>query len=328
MLILLASLPVILVPVLDILKTNLFLPGVMIKPGYFLLILIIFLAPVCLVTGFNYSLLVNAFRSEETWFTKVYAQEAAGSLIGGLVVSFIFVQWISVIQSLLFLPLFVAIVFAFIRKKTKFIITVAITLIIIAISAIFQLDNRLKSSLFINQKVLDSRETYYGNITVTENGGQYNFFENGSLLYTTDNTITSEEYTHYALMQHKDPKNVLLVSGGLAGMVSEMLKYSSIENVDYVEVNPQLISMAAKYSLLPTDKRVHLIVGDGRRYIQQTKKKYDIVIFAVPDPSSLQINRFYTNELLAILKQKLQPGAVILYGISSSGNYMSERKPE
>jgi spermidine synthase len=326
MLLLMASLPVILVPMLDILKTSLFLPGVMVNPGYFLLILIIFLAPVCLITGFIYSLLVNAFRSEETWFTKVYALEAAGSLIGGLVVSFIFVQWISVIQSLLVLMLFSAIVLTFIRKTIKSIITVTIALIIIAISAIFQLDYRLKSSLFNNQKVLDSRETYYGNITVSENGGQYNFFENGSLLYTTDNTITSEEYTHYALMQHKDPKDILLVSGGLAGMVSEILKYSSVENVDYIEMNPQLINMAAKYSPLPTDKRVHFIAGDGRRYIQQTKKKYNIVIFAVPDPSSLQINRFYTNELLAILKEKLQPGAVILYGISSSGNYMSEEK--
>ena len=55
-------------------------------------------------------------------------------------------------------------------------------------------------------------------------------------------------------------------------------------------------------------------------------KKYDVVIFAVPDPSSLQINRFYTNGFIAILKQKLFPGAVVLYSVSASGNYMSTEK--
>jgi spermidine synthase len=325
-LILFAFLPVVLVPLLDILKTSLFLPGVMVNPAYFLLILVVFLTPICLLSGFIYSFLVNTYRSGDAGFTKVYALEATGSLIGGLVVSFVFVQWLSVIQSLLIMLLLVIILFAFIQKEIKYFVAVAIMLAAVVLSGIFQLDNRLKSFLFINQKVLDSKETYYGNITITENAGQYNFFGNGSLLYTTDNTITSEEYTHYALMQHSHPKDVLLVSGGIAGMVSEILKYKSVENVDYIELNPQLISMAAKYQPLPTDKRVHLIYDDGRRAIQHVKKKYDVVIFAVPDPSSLQINRFYTDEFLALLKQKLNPGAVILYGVSSSADYMSAGK--
>lgn len=325
-LILFAFLPVVLVPLLDILKTYLFLPGVMVNPAYFLIILIIFLTPVCLLSGFIYSLLVNTYRSGEAGFTKVYALEATGSLIGGLVVSFVFVQWLSVIESLLILLLLVVILFAFIQKEIKYFIAVAVMLAVVLFSGFFQLNNKLKSFLFINQKVLDSKETYYGNITITESAGQYNFFGNGSLLYSTDNTITSEEYTHYAMMQHKQPKDILLVSGGIGGMVSEILKYNSVESVDYIELNPQLISMAAKYAPLPSDKRVHLIYDDGRRAIQRVNKKYDVVIFAVPDPSSLQINRFYTDEFLIILKEKLNRGAVILYGISSSGNYLSAEK--
>jgi spermidine synthase len=222
--------------------------------------------------------------------------------------------------------LLVVILFAFIQKEMKYYVAVAITVSVVILSGIFQLDNRLKSFLFINQKVLDSKETYYGNITITENAGQTNFFGNGSLLYTTENTITNEEYTHYALMQHPHPKKVLLVSGGIGGIVAEILKYPSVENIDYVELNPKLISMAAKYAPLPNDKRIHLIFDDGRRAIQRSDKKYDVVIFAVPDPSSLQINRFYTDEFLVILKKKLNPHAVILYGISSSGNYMSAEK--
>ncbi len=324
-LIVLACIPLVLVPLLYILKPILFLPGIMVNPAYFLLIQVIFLTPVCLLCGFIYSILIKTYRSVDENFTKVYALEAVGSLAGGLVVSFVLVQWISVFQSLLVLLFLAVIIFAIIHKKTWYYYVIAIAFIII-LSGVFSLNNRLKSFIFINQHVLDSKETYFGNITITENAGQYNFFGNGSLLYTTDNTMINEEYTHYALMQHPHPKDVLLVSGGIGGMISEILKYKSIENADYVELNPQLINMAAKYKPLPADKRVHILFDDGRHYIEHARKKYDVVIFAVPDPSSLQINRFYTNGFIAILKQKLFPGAVVLYSVSASGNYMSTEK--
>ena len=325
-LLLFAFLPVVIVPLLDVLKTSMFPPGIMVNPTYFLLILVVFLAPVCLLSGFIYSLLVNTFRYEGNGFSKVYALEAAGSLLGGLIVSFVFVQRLSVIQSLLILLLLATILFAVIRKEIKDYIAVTIALAAVVLSGIFQLDNLLKSFLFVNQKVLCSKETYYGNVTITENSGQYNFFGNGSLLYTTDNTVTNEEYTHYALMQHRNPKVILLVSGGIAGMVAEILKYSSVESVDYVELNPKLIGLAAKYMPLPADQRVHLIFDDGRRAVQRTTKKYDVVILAVPDPSSLEINRFYTDEFLSLLKKKLNHGGIVLYGLSSSGNYLSAEK--
>jgi spermidine synthase len=226
------------------------------------------------------------------------------------------------------LLLVTTILFALIRQETRHYFAVAASLAIIAISWNFRLDHRLKSFLFVNQKVLSSNETWYGNVTITENSGQYNFFGNGTLLYTTDNTISSEEYTHYALMQHGNPKDILLVSGGIAGMIAEILKYKSVESVDYVELNPKLIGLASKYSPLPDDQRVHLIFDDGRRTIQRSSKKYDVAILAVPDPSSLQINRFYTDEFMAILKRKLNPGAVVLYALSSSGNYMSAEKKQ
>jgi spermidine synthase len=322
----LALLPVVLVPLLEVLKITIFPPGIMVNPAYFLLILIVFLSPVCLLSGFIYSILVNAYESEENGFSKVYALEAAGSMGGGLVVSFVLIQWLSVIQSLLVLLLLVTFLFAILRNKARFYALLVIYFAVVILSGIMELDNKLKSFLFVNQKILESKETRFGNVTITENSGQYNFYGNGSLLYTSDNTITREEYIHYALMQHPNPKEVLLVSGGISGMVAEILKYNSVVNVDYMELNPRLIGLATKYIPLPSDKRVHLLYGDGRLAIQRTDKKYDAVIIAVPDPSSLQINRYYTNDFISIMKQKLNPGAVILYGVSSSGNYLSAEK--
>ena len=325
-LLLLAFLPLALVPLLEIFKSSFFLPGIMVHPAWFLLILLVFLSPVCLVSGFIYSLMVHACQSENNGFTRVYSLEAAGSLAGGLIVSLVFVRWLSVIQAFLILLLLVTLLFAILRKRSRFAIGVVLLILTLIASSVFQFDKKLKSFLFVNQKVLESKETIYGNVSVTESAGQFNFFVNGSLFCSTDNTITSEEYTHYAMIQHHNPKKVLLVSGGTAGMISEILKYKTVETIDYVELNPEIIYLANKYLPISKDKRVHIIFGDCRRAIQSSSQKYDVVIFALPDPSSLQINRFYTNEFMGILKQKLNTEAVILYGLSSSGNYMSEEK--
>jgi spermidine synthase len=74
---------------------------------------------------------------------------------------------------------------------------------------------------------------------------------------------------------------------------------------------------------LPADKRISVIEGDGRRFIIRNKKTWDVVIFAVPDPSSLQINRYYTVDFLKILKSRLNKDAVVLFGVSPAGNYIS-----
>lgn len=322
----LSVLPVVIIPMLGIFKSVIFLPGTMVHPAIFLLIILVSLAPLCLVSGYTYALLVNASIIEPYGFTKVYILEAAGSLAGGLVVSLAFASWLTVIESILLLPLMVTALLAILMKKTSYFIGAGIVLLIFIVQEASHLDVKLKSLLFVNQKVQESKETIYGNLTVTESAGQFNFFVNGSLFCNTDNTTTSEEYTHYAMIQHQNPKNVLLVSGGTAGMISEILKYKSIESIDYVELNPVIIDLANKYNPIPVDNKVHFIIGDARRVIKAAVQKYDVAIFAVPDPSSLQINRYYTNEFMEILKQKLNTEAVVLYGISPSGNYMSNEK--
>jgi len=187
-------------------------------------------------------------------------------------------------------------------------------------------ENGLKSFLFANQKILESKETYHGNITITESYGQYNFYSNGSLLFTTDNTILNEENVHYAMLQGNSFENVLIISGGISGMIEEILKYPYVKRVDYLELNPQLVKMASKYKTLPKDARFKYIEMDGRSFIQTTNNIYDVVIFAIPEPSSLQINRFYTNEFLQTLKKKLSSNAVVTYGLPSIGNYISPIK--
>jgi spermidine synthase len=326
LLVLLGVVPVSAVILLNILKSDIFPPGILIPPINFILIIFFIFLPVCIIIGILYSIFIHLYRNNVDGFIKTYAYESFGSLAGGLLVSFIFIRWLGVLQSLLILAVILVLALYFLNRRLPLLLLCLVFLTSTILSLIFPIENFLKSKIFVNQNVIESRETYYENLTITENAGQYNFYGNGSLMFTTENTIINEEYVHYAMLQHPQPGNVLLISGGVSGMLKEILKYPTVTGIDYIETNPQLIAFASKYINFPDSKKIHVLKGDARRYIRGTTEKYDIVILAVPDPSNLQIYRFYTVEFMNLLKARLNPGGYILYAISPAGNYLSKEK--
>ena len=325
-LILICTLPIIIVVVINLIKTELFPPGVLINPLSFLLIVLLILLPICLLVGFAFSVFVHAFKTDNHGFVKVYALESLGSLVGGILVSFLFIQWFSILESLVIILLITLICIYIINRERRYLFSLLFVSGIVLMVFVLPIDNVIRKKLFPNQNLLENKETRYGNLTVTETFGQYNFFINGSFLFATGNVISNEENVHYAMLQHGLPRNVLLISGGVSGMIDEVLKYPTVKSIDYVEVNPELIRLASKYKLLPTNGKVNIYIEDGRRFVKRIEKHYDVVIFSVPDPVSLQVNRYYTREFLQEVKTCLTPGAVVTFGLSPAGNYISPEK--
>jgi spermidine synthase len=66
-----------------------------------------------------------------------------------------------------------------------------------------------------------------------------------------------------------------------------------------------------------------MINTDGRRFIRQTREKYDVVLVDVPEPSTAQLNRFFTTEFWAEVKQVLEPNGVVSFGLGHYENYVS-----
>ena len=148
----------------------------------------------------------------------------------------------------------------------------------------------------------------YGRLIVTRSDGQYNFMENGVALFSSHDAERVEERVHFAMAERPGAKRVLLVSGGASGTAREILKYP-VAAVDYVEIDPEVLRAAERF--LPEnlrDPRIHPINADGRRWVQETPQRYDVVIVDVPDPSTSQLNRFYTREFFAEVHRILVPG--------------------
>ena len=184
---------------------------------------------------------------------KIYGIESAGSMAGGLLFSFVLVylydnfraSGIVTITGMPDDPMWV--VRDYKRKYLLFIFQHChyCCLEYLPFSSGTDLP---RDYLFPGQQLIENRDTPYGNLSVTRTGQQTNVFENNTLLFSTDNQQSSEESIHFVLVQHDSPKNVLLISGGITGLTTEILKYSSIDTIDYIEIDPLIFEIGKRYT--------------------------------------------------------------------------------
>jgi len=95
--------------------------------------------------------------------------------------------------------------------------------------------------------LVESINSLYGNISVTKTDDQYNFYENGVFVSSTQEQEASEYFVHPILTQHENPKNILLIGNGLSGIIQEILKYKTVEAINYIELDPKLIEIQRQY---------------------------------------------------------------------------------
>ena len=160
----------------------------------------------------------------------------------------------------------------------------------------------------------------YGRLVVTEDAGQLTFFENGLPVISTQNVGQVEETVHYAMSQRPEAKRVLLIGGGVAGTAREILRYG-VEHLTYVEIDPQIIAAGRRF--LPdnlADPRIETVAADGRRFVQETRERFEVVIIDMPDPSTLQLNRFFTSGFFGEVRRVLAPGGFFLAKVLQGGS--------
>jgi len=282
---------------------------------------------------------------------RVYVYEALGTMVGGLMATYIAIPHflsLEVAFGLSVLNLFSAILllttYAFGRVNTerrKIFTPKRFSLLsfstVLFLGAIYflvtpQVGNIHWNSLqkyWRNQDLLYSENSIYGNVTVTRTKEQYNFFYDGIPLMSTPTPDISfvEEFVHLPLLFHPFPRDILLISGGMGGILSEILKHPVVK-IDYAELDPLIINVVKNFSTPLTDQelkdlRVVINYRDGRLHVNRTPHQYDLVLVNLPPPSSLQLNRLYTEDFLVQVKNILRREGILVLRLPGSLTYLS-----
>ena len=104
------------------------------------------------------------------------------------------------------------------------------------------------------------------------------------------------------------PENVLIIGSGSGNDTACALMHNP-KHVDAVEIDPAIADLGKRYHPLQpyADPRVNLVINDGRAFMANTKRKYDIIVIAWADSyvrasSMAQLrleNYLYTKEAMA-----------------------------
>jgi spermidine synthase len=257
--------------------------------------------------------------------TQVYLMESLGSAAAGLLVYFLFIPFFSNWQAVSAVGAFSALtVFFSIGHKKHF----PLLLLVLFSCAAFSLFDFPSQKIYWKPfHLIRSKDTPFGKLQIIKTEEQLSLYNNSLLIYSYPDLASSEESIHFALLQKSAAKSVLLIGGGAGGSLEQVLKYP-VNQVDYVELDPEIIRLTLQY--LPeeerqsfNDERVHLFFQDGRAFLKNTSNSYDIIILNLPDPSTAQINRFYTKEFFHMAKNKLSPGGIFSFRVTSAENYIS-----
>ncbi len=328
--VLVALLPIVDVVLLRTLRNVVFVRGVEIGVTDTVVSCFVILAPYCLAVGYGLTLasLILASEKDAAGIGRVYFLDNVGMVAGGALFTFVLVPWLDhfailYLSALLNLLLAGVVASRFCGRGTFVAVGLAAAAVV-ALAAGGNLDARSTAMEFAPQRVAYRACSPYGRLIVTESAGQYNFMENGVALFSSDDMKRVEESVHFAMAQRPRAGRVLLVSGGASGTAREVLKYG-VAAVDYVELDPEILGAAARF--LPEnlrDPRIHAINADGRRYVKETAARYDVVILDVPDPSTSQLNRFYTREFFAEVRHILVPGGVLALSLGQYEGYLGD----
>jgi spermidine synthase len=306
------------------------------------------LAPFCLLSGWLFGAVSHylSHTLNKNAISLTYGWETLGSVASGILCSLILVFLFEPFQNLaITLLINTFILFLVTRKeifgvRKKIQMYLAVAVIIAFATLVSNLDKTALQFLFPGQEIVSFKDTPYGKLVVTENDGQLNFFENNSLLFTTNNISSNEETVHYALLQHPINGNVLLVGGGISGVAEECLKYP-LKRLDCLEINTRIQVLGKSFHRLPADKRFRIKVGDARLVVKEMLKEksrfltkaitsnskidslsFDAVILNLPEPSTLQINRYYTYEFFSVLKSLLIKNGIVTLSLLPTPDYM------
>lgn len=273
---------------------------------------------------------------------KVYVFETLGSIIGGLCITFVLIQYFNAFEIAFMISLINALISAaLLWPAQKPLLQVqhlpcllSLFYVLLFLLLLFSpLSNKIHRSSLQQQwkglNVIHNENSIYGNITVTQRGEQLTFFIDGvsSITAPVPDLAAIEDLVHFPMLFHRKPESILILSGGAGGMIHEILKYPVVR-LDYVELDPLLLDLIQKYPTSLTrselsDSRVRIHHTDGRYFINRTADRFDLIFIGLSAPQELQTNRLFSAEFFSIAQKKMNPEGLIVLTLPGSMTYIS-----
>ncbi|KAL8121215.1 hypothetical protein AgCh_018098 [Apium graveolens] len=130
-----------------------------------------------------------------------------------------------------------------------------------------------------------------------------------------DECAYQEMITHLPLCSISNPKKVLVIGGGDGGVLREVSRHSSVEQIDICEIDKMVVDVSKQFfpevAVGYEDPRVKLHIGDGVAFLKAVPEgTYDAVIVDSSDPIG-PAQELFEKPFFKSVSKALRPGGVV-----------------
>jgi len=165
------------------------------------------------------------------------------------------------------------------------------------------------------EKILLERDSAYHRLFVADEG-QYRYLRADNIWHTRMNLkdphgrgLPYTDYVDIAFLMNPSITNVLVIGLGGGSVPKRLVRDYPQVKVDAVDIDGDVVKIAAKYFDVHPGPRLRVYTSDGRLFLRKSKAKYDLILL---DAYYADTVPFFltTKEFFAIVKAHLRPGGV------------------
>jgi len=243
----------------------------------------------------------------------VFAISTVGSLIGALITGFYLIPnyFISEIFLIATVIIMIISIIGLVFEKSSLIVIFFMFLLIILIIIFPSVSTDTSKA-----NVIHREPSFYGEIQVVE-VDKYRCLVVSILTQTCIYKKDNKQYLTYgylieAILKHKEFESGKLLIVGLGGGILARDLKNKFSSVDIVEIDPKMVKIAEEYFEFDSNNpKINIYVEDGRMFIQNSAKKYDVIImdaFSGESPAT----HLYTREVFNVIKSHLSSTGLLL----------------
>lgn len=260
----------------------------------------------------------------------MFAVDYIGALVGGLCFPLLLLPVFGQLKGALVVGVVnalagMAVVLWIFRRTTRRIVQAGLLAglagVIGVLSTAYVLADRIEITArqqLYRDPIVHAQRTPYQEIVVTESFGftgetDMRLFLNGDLQFSS-----VDEYRYHESLVHPGlsggRSSVLILGGGDALALREVLRYDDVDEVTLVDLDPAMTELAAGYEPLRelnggalADPRVTVINEDAFSWLRATSGTFDAVLIDFPDPDDVATAKLYSVEFYGMLSRLLAP---------------------
>jgi spermidine synthase len=268
------------------------------------------IAIICFLFGYLTPGIIDDIGGNNAYLaTRAYIYSCIGCIVGPVFSTYILFPLLGIKYSLISYALLLLLVslILFPRVKLQALKTACVFMIVLVLALKFPNDeDRIRGQGVLYRDQIG----YVGAI----NSGHKQLLINGVGMTTL--ATTTKSMAHLPMLHHPTAKSALVICFGMGTTVRSLTTWP-LEKITAVELSHGVIQsfnyFFADAGRVLADPRVRIVEDDGRRFLNRSREKFDVIIVDPPPPErAAGSGLLFSSEFLAAVKPHLNEGGIFV----------------